>query len=514
MLISSKHKQIVLPPRAEIINLPQAKLFEFNGQKLVTLPHDTEHTKYLKNIGIVVPAPIAAQYQWPGTPFESQRTTAELLTLEPRAYVLSDMGVGKTRAALFAYDFLRQRGEVKRMLIVAPLSTLTTVWAKEAFDVCPQYSVEVIHGTTTKRKKLLASKPDIAVINHDGVETVLGSLVADRDIDVVVIDELAVLRNQRTNRWKAHKTLVESRKYAWGLTGSPTPNAPTDAWGQAKLMTPWTVPKYFGQFREQCMYKITQFKWVNRPQANDEVFRVMQPAVRFTREDVITQLPPTTRTDRPVQLSKDQTMAYRDIMQEYYTEYGQNAITAANEGVKLSKLLQVSLGVVYSDDGSVVTFKNTFRNKELENIVNSTTRKVLVFVPYKNVIPGIVDHLNSIGITNEVITGDTPKRNRDIVINNFRNTPDPRIIVAHPGTMAHGLTLVEADTIVWYGPITSAEIYDQANARITRPGQKFNTLIVHMYATKAEQQVYYRLANKLRVQGVLLDMFKEQTKGE
>jgi SNF2 family DNA or RNA helicase len=109
----------------------------------------------------------------------------------------------------------------------------------------------------------------------------------------------------------------------------------------------------------------------------------------------------------------------------------------------------------------------------------------------------------------EVVHGETSKNERDRIFGEFQNMADPRVLVANAATMSHGLTLTAATTIVWYAPVHSNEVYEQACARVRRPGQKRTTVIVHLAGTDIERRVYKRLETKQSMQGLLLDMMKE-----
>jgi len=111
--------------------------------------------------------------------------------------------------------------------------------------------------------------------------------------------------------------------------------------------------------------------------------------------------------------------------------------------------------------------------------------------------------------TVEVVHGETSKSARDTIFGNFQKTPDPHVLVANAAAMSHGLTLTEATTIVWYAPVHSNEVYEQACARVRRPGQTKTTVIVHISGTDVERRVYKRLKEKQSMQGVLLDMVRE-----
>lgn len=113
-----------------------------------------------------------------------------------------------------------------------------------------------------------------------------------------------------------------------------------------------------------------------------------------------------------------------------------------------------------------------------------------------------------------VVNGAVSSRKRDVIFQNFQEHTDPRVILAHPATMAHGLTLTAASSIIWYGPITSNEQYVQANGRVERIGKRFTSNVVHIQATVLERKMYKRLETKQKLQGLLLDMIQQEMEGE
>jgi SNF2 family DNA or RNA helicase len=255
------------------------------------------------------------------------------------------------------------------------------------------------------------------------------------------------------------------------------------------------------------MRQIGTFKWVERPEAIEVVHKALQPAVRFTREQCF-DLPPTTYTTLQVQLDPAAQKAYKQMLDELATEIRSNQITAANEGVKLSKLLQISAGFGYDDSGLGHYIGGVDRFKTIFELIEGATGKVIVFATFRymvEMLAGVLGKRYQVGM----IHGEVPKAQRDLIFSGFQKGTSPRVIVAHPQTMAHGLTLTAASTIIWATPTMSLEIYEQANARITRSGQTQNTHIVHLTSTKAESAVYSRLRRKAALQGALLELFEE-----
>ena len=491
---------------------------EIKGHQIVSVPHTNDTVRVLRNVGLKAPGPIRSYYDWPcqfkSGPFVHQYETAEFASLSPRAYVLNDMGSGKTASVLWAVDYLRQIGVIDTVVVISPLSTLERAWADEVFRHFPDLSCGVVHGTVERRLKTIAHGYDILVTNHDGLKTkqVLDAFLALPGRVLAIIDELAVFRNAGTERWKSINTFINGNKklaippkeWVWGLTGTPIPNEPTDAWAQCRLITPGSVPTYFGAFRDQVMKQLSQYKYVARDGALDVVHRVMQPAIRFAREDCI-DLPPTTYVTRDVPLTPEQSAMYKSMLSRFKAEFEGGQITALNEAVKIGKLLQIVCGVAYGPDGEM-TIPAKPRIDAVLEAVEQAGAKVIVFVPLTGALHGLAEALRQ-HYEVAVVHGGVSKSQRDTIFSEFQSPHGPRVIVAQPGTMAHGLTLTAANTIVWFAPVHSAEIYQQANARIVRPGQKLNTLIVRIQGSDMEKRMYAKLEHRGSTQSVLLDLF-------
>jgi len=511
--VSAKHKVVGVPFSVDVKNLfPSAKEISFSGSQHLVLPHGPTETVMLRRLGFDVPAPIMTHYDWPGgvTPFEVQKKTGALLTLNERAYVLNDLGTGKTKSLLWAWDYLRSRGLCGKLLILAPLSTLEFTWAREIFSTLPHRRCVVLHGAKQKRLVRLADNDaEIFLLNHDGVKVILEDLLARPDIDVLGIDELAVYRNGSADHTKAVMKLAQKMKWAWGMTGRPIPRAPTDAWAQAKILTPHTVPKFFGRFREDLMTRSAHstFKWFPKADAAERAFQVLQPAVRYSIDDVA-ELPELIERTVDVGMGAKQLKIYKALAKDCYAKLLTQEITAANAGVVMSKLLQVAIGWVYSKDGSVASLDNELRLDAMLNAIDSTERKVLVFVPFKHALAGIANVLTEEKIDHACVSGDTPASERATIFNLFQNTKRYKVLAAHPQCLAHGITLTAADMIIWFGPVTSLEIFDQANARIRRVGQKHKQQVLKFQGSAVERKIYSMLADKQQVQQGLLDLFE------
>ena len=497
--------------------IPTSKLIKHKGATLVATPHRPDETVLLRQLGFNIPDPMKMHYGWPKAggqydPFKAQIETSNFVTMHHRCFILNSMGTGKTVSALWAFDYMRESKQATRALVVCPLSTMERTWADEIFKTFPHLDATVVYGDRKKRQKLLAQKSDIYIINIDGLKTILADLANRPDIDLMIVDEIAMFRNASTDRWK-NLNIILNKQFAnrrvWALTGMPTPNSPTDAWAQCRAIDPNNpiVPKYYGKARDQLMKQLSQFKWIPRDNANDVVKEWMQPSIRFSLDDVV-DLPEQIHITRDVELSPEQRKAYADMLSSLHTEYQGGKILAVNEAVKANKLIQISCGVAYGADHEQIVLPATQRMEVLKEIIEGSEGKVIVFVP----LTGALEHVAK-ELSNEwdvrVVHGGTPKAERDEIFGGFQTSAHPHVIVANPGTMSHGLTLTAATTIVWFAPVHSNDTYEQACARVRRPGQKRSTVIVHIAGSEVERRIYTRLKTKQKMQGLLLDMMKE-----
>ena len=499
----------MVPATNSILNLiPDHISLRENGRIIV--PHDLRTTIILKHLGYDVPNPMLTYYDWcGGKPFAIQKATCAMLTLNPRSYVLNDMGTGKTKAALWACDYLNKEGYAQKVLIVAPLSTLNFVWLREAFATLPHRKVAILHGPKSVRLQRLADpEAEIFVINHDGLKVIEKELAERTDIDTLILDELAVYRNNSA-RSKNMRNFAKRFPWVWGMTGRPMPNTPTDVWAQCRIVTPATVPKYFRLARDMLMVRKNQFLWLPKPDAVNTAFKMMRPQSRFSLDDVLELPELVVPPPRDVELSPEQDRIYTRMVREFRAMVEEKVITAVNAGVAMSKLLQVACGYVYTKNPEYVTLDSTPRQTVLLEIIEEVEGKLLIFVPYRHALAGLSALLTTEKVDHAVVHGGTT--NRDEIFNLFQNTDKYTALLAHPKCLAHGLTLTAARTIVWYSPTASLDLYEQANARIRRVGQLHKQQVLHLQGTAVEKKIYRLLQGKQRIQDQFLKMLEEGT---
>lgn len=508
VIISRATKQLLVPYDKVCSLFPRVRTIEHKGETFAVLPHIPRTQIQLRAAGVEVPPPILFHYDWNSAdgqkPFQIQKDTAALATSHQRSFILNDMGTGKTRASLWAWRYLHETGSVQRLLVVCPLSTLKFVWLREIIMTMPEYKAVALHGSKAKRLELLAGDYDIYVINHDGLKTIVTELYERDDIDCLIIDELAVYRN---NSQRSKQMREFARRFVWvmGMTGRPMPNSPTDVWAQAKILTPQRVPKYFRHAKTQLMLQVSQFKWVPKDGAVEQALAWMQPSVRYSLDDV-TELPDAIYRTLNVDMTPEQERVYRKLANEFAVMVREQQLTAVNAGVAFGKLLQVGAGYVYSNNPQYVTLDSAPRKDMLLEIIAESAHKLIVFCPWRHLIDNLSTLLTENEIDHAVVHGDVT--HRETIFDAFQNTTQYKVLLAHPQTVHHGLTLTAATTIVWFSPVTSLDVYEQANARIRRVGQREKQIFLHLQATPVEQKVYGMLRQKQRVQDEFLQLIK------
>lgn len=479
--------------------IPHAKPFTYKGKELLAVPHGTEELQVLSNMGYRnVPHPIRHYYDWPGKyqPMKHQIDTASFLASRRRGICLNAPGTGKTLSSLWAADYLLGVGVVKRVLIVAPLSTLKPVWGSELMQHFFHRQFTMLVGPRAKRLRLLAdSTAEFLIVNHDGFTTLSAELAGVADL--IIYDEATALKTPGSQRYKTFNAyLREFNPWLWLMTGTPISQNPVDAWTLARMINSPTVPSSYHRFKEETMRKITQFKWVPRPDAIETVKAALQPSIRYSLDECV-ELPETVVTDKPAELTKAQQVAYKELTDEAEITWAN--ISAANAAVLMQKLLQVCCGVAYDEDRNRVNFDDTLRLQVLTDTIAEIGDKCIVFCPLRGVQDRVAEHLTNKGYDIATVHGDVSKKERDRIFDTFQNTGTIKILVAHPKVAAHGLTLTRADSIVWYAPIHSLEQYEQANARIRRMNTGGKTHVYHVYASGFERAMYTRLKEKQRV---------------
>lgn len=484
---------------------------EVDGMYTVAVKWTLQDAQVLAGLGMKsVPSTIERDYSWSGKfkPFAHQKETSGFLTLHKKAFCFNEQGTGKTASVIWAADYLMRLGLVRRVLVVCPLSIMKSAWQQDLFTFAMHRGCAVAHGSAEQRRKIIAEGTEFVIINFDGVAVVRDEIAAG-GFDMIVADEASYVKNVKTDRWKIINSLATNVEWLWLLTGTPAAQSPLDAFGLAKLVNPQNTPKYFGQFRDRVMYKATQYVWRPNRDADKIVHKLLQPAIRFKKSQCL-DLPPVTHVERDAPLTTQQQKYYDLLKKKMVMEAGGEQVSSVNAAVNVNKLLQISGGAVYTDTKEVIEFDVKNRLKVILEVIEESSHKVLIFVPFTHTIELLHAFLIKNKISCDVISGSVSVNKRSEIIKQFQNSPDPHVLVIQPQAASHGLTLTAANTIIWYAPVTSVETYLQANARIDRPGQYNPMTIVHIKGSEVEARLYTMLRSNINNHKKIIDLYNDE----
>jgi SNF2 family DNA or RNA helicase len=495
-------------------NIEKSEILQRNGNlaEMVIFWGVPEMTKLNQLISFrtPLPSPIARDYKYPGLykPFKHQQTTAEFLSIHHRAFCFNEAGTGKTSSVIWACDYLMTLGLIKRVLVICPLSIMYSAWQADIFNTAMHRTSGVAHGTADKRKRIIQGEYEFIIINYDGV-AIVREEIEKGGFDLIVVDEANAYKSPKTARWKTLAKVMKAETRLWMLTGTPASQSPLDAFGLAKLVCPNNVPKFSMAWRDKVMFQQSRFKWLPKANAKNEVFKALQPAIRFAKNDCL-DLPDVMYQTREVPLTPQVQKYYKLLKEQMLIETAGTQVSSVNAAANLNKLLQISGGAVYTDKKEVIEFDISPRLSALSEVLEETEHKVLVFVPYRHTIDIVSNYLEKEGIPNEVINGDVSATHRATIINRFQNSDEPRVLVIQPQSASHGVTLTAANVVVFWSPVMSVETYLQCIARMDRVGQKNKMTVVHLQGSDVEKRMYKMLQGKVDLHTKLVDLYREE----
>lgn len=499
----------------EILGEKGKAIYQADGSLIVQWSIDC--MKVLRNLGyssITAPSPISKNYTFPGLymPMAHQRVTADFITMHKKCYVLSEQGTGKSLAAIWACDYLMRAKKINRVLIIAPLSVMKAAWYEDLNKVVLDMTIGLCLGTRKQKEAVIKSDAKYVIIGYDSVSTVQKDL-QNGGFDMIICDEATYLKTVKAQRSVAVRSLIKPETRVIAMTGTPAPQSPLDAHGLLLLCRndDHNVPRTMTAFRATVMDKApySEFAWTPKPDATERVYKLLQPAIRYTKEECL-DLPEQTYQTREVEMGDEQKKQYIKLKKEGILKLNEGVVTAVNAGVMLTKLLQVAGGSVYAEDGdTVVKFDASPRLQEVKSIIEGTDHKVLIFCSFKHSAQMVCNYLTSEGITYDTISGQKTGIARADTITGFQTHKDPKVLVIQPKAASHGITLTAADTIIWFNPTLSTETFLQANARCHRQGQKNPCTVYMLVGSDVEKKCYAVMDKNVNNQGNLLAMYKE-----
>lgn len=453
-------------------------------------------------------------------PYRHQVEAFNLGIQLPAVALLLEMGCGKSLTSIAIAGARFRRGEVRRLLVIAPTSVVP-VWPREleAHADFP-HDVRPLEGATAKRKKILAEwEPadetlQVAVINYEAVWR-MDRAIYNWKPDMIILDESQRIKNPRAKQSREIHKLGTTVPYRMILTGTPVSNSPVDFFSQYKFLDPGIFGNNFYAFRNRyaVMGGFEQKEIIAYKNLGELTEKAHEIACRVTKEDAL-DLPETTDQTLYCELERDAARTYKEVAEESIAELEEGTITANNVLTRLLRLSQIAGGYVQDEGGAchqVSKAKLKLLEETLDDLM-AAGKKVVLFARYIPEIRAIEQMLKKKKIGHVTITGDT--RDRGEVVRHFQEEPDCRVFLGQLQTVREGLTLTAADTAIFYSLDYSYANYSQAKARIHRIGQKNRCTYIHLIAKgTVDEHVVTALGDKRDLAHLVVDDWKSLFKG-
>ena len=417
--------------------------------------------------------------------FQHQEKSLQFLSRSPIGFDTSDPGTGKTRVIVESFANRRQRGG-KCVLVVAPKSSLRPTWVTEFRKFAPSLRVSV--ATADVRERAFEESADCYVINHDGVKWLAKQPPSFfQRFDTLVVDESGAFKHHTSQRSKALSKIKRFFTYRYLLNGTPSPNSVTELWHQLLILDDGKRlgSSYYAFRQSVCVPKqvgpaANMLKWSDRPGAAEAVAqRIDDITIRHKFEDCI-DIPPNHAYSVPYFLTPAQLQAYEEMrLAQVALLNTTELITAVNAAVVTTKLLQIASGAVYDERGDYHIIDRE-RYELVMDLVEQRAHSV-VFYLWKHQKDLLIEEANKRGITFGVIDGSVTDKQRNETISYFQKGLY-RVILAHPKSAAHSLTLTKGEATIWASPTYDLEWALQGLRRIYRAGQTKKTETITIVA--------------------------------
>lgn len=441
----------------------------------------------------------------PWNPHAFQKRAVKFLLEHAAAALLLDPGLGKTSVTYAALKLLINKGQLSKVLIIAPLRVCHAVWPaeREKWEDFHNLRVVVLHGKD--KDQLLEAEADIFVINPEGLDWLLdvqkvklpnGKTKVTVDLkrwkafgfDTLVVDELSKFKHTNTNRFKALKLILHTFGRRWGLTGSPASNGLMDLFGQCFVLDQGrTLGQYISHYRfKYFTLGYDGFTWSLKDGAAEEIYARLKPlALRMAAEDYI-DMPTLIENNIKVELDEKIMKVYRQLEEDLIARLDKRVVVAANAAVASMKCRQVANGGIFLDQEVKALIKLPKSEREWVNLHDKKTEAVQELIGELQGEPLLVaydfehdlDRLTAALDAPHIGGGVSVKRSKEL--EDAWNNGELPVLLAHPMSVAYGLNLQQRGYhVCWHSLTWDFELYDQFIRRVRRQGQKSKRVFVH-----------------------------------
>ncbi|EFM10153.1 SNF2-related protein [Paenibacillus curdlanolyticus YK9] len=440
-------------------------------------------------------------------PHAYQRYCINRLLADEALGLFLDLGLGKTVITLTAVNDLKyNRFAITKTLVVAPKKVAEATWTTEAakWEHLKHLRIVPVLGDKNKRIRALNTPADIYVINRDNVVWLTEYYRNAWPFDLVVLDELSSFKNHAAKRTKALSWVRPHMKRIVGLTGTPAPNGLLDLWAQIFLLDQGQrLEKNITGYRTKYFeHNYHGFGYTAKPGADEVIQQKIQDICISMKAEDYLDLPDAIPNVIPIVLDDKAQKLYDKLEKDLLLQVEGTEITATSAAVLTGKLLQLCNGALYDGDRQVHEIHDNKIEAFMELIEQLNGKSALVFYSYQHDLARIKSALSKSGLRIRELS--TPQDQLDW------NAGEVDILLAHPASAAYGLNLQDGGNhVVWFGLNWSLELYQQANGRLHRQGQKQKVILHHLVVQGgADEDVMAALEGKAAMQDKLLEALK------
>lgn len=450
---------------------------------------------------------------------EYQMECIRFMITHPIALLILEMGLGKTIITLSAIRYLKNKGIIHRVLVIAPLRVCQKVWPEEVkdWDHTKDLQISVIVGAPKARAEAIEADADIYVVNRENTDWLVSYMEKNHGgevwpFDMVAIDELSSFKNVKSKCWRALRRVRPFIKRMVGLTGTPASNGLEDLFGEVGILDGGQrLGKFLTRFHN-TYFKPSQYnpftgqiyKYELLPGADDRIYSAIDDISISMKALDYLDMPELLTVDHIVEMSKAEYQKYEELKGNLCLTLGREVIDAKNAAVLSGKLRQMASGTIYDDMHRGITIHRR-KLEALEDLVEQANGQTVLIVYWFQ-----SDHDN--------IHASLEKAGYDV--RDLKTSEDlddwekGKISVGliSPASAGHGLNLQhQSHLMIWYSLPWSLELYQQTVARLWRQGQK-QKVIMHRILCKdtIDEKVAKALTDKATTQDGLINAVKAE----
>ena len=442
-----------------------------------------------------------------------QERAATFLYERDAALLVAPLGAGKSTAALTAHAELVRDRHRRHALVVAPKLVAATVWPQEiaAWPHLQRLRVAALDSDADQRRALLATagEREVTAIGVDLLPWLTAELANFPDdhplFDLLIIDETSKLKDPQGRRSRALMKIAGRFKSRWGLTGTPRPNSSMDLfmpmailtdgalWGRAFI--PWRKRR----FRPRDP---SEREWIPLPGAEEQIAADLATVAMMVADEDMPDLPPLNVVVSRIELPPAVMATYKTMQRELFAAVEGRAIEAASAMIATGKCAQLANGFLYGEGAHDPIPVHTLKIDWLRELVDGLDGEPLLiayeFVEDLRAIRRALGDVPALG-------GETNAKTSAQLVDDWNAGRLP-LLALHPASGAHGLNLQHGGSrMAWLAPTWSAELHEQAIARLYRPGQtKHVTIHICVAAGAVDEMKRDRVLGKMSAQ----DAFK------